>query len=386
MTDDKITIVDLRKAISKQMSLPEETANRFLAALFPTIIEGLKQDKSVKINGLGSFKLVWVAPRKSVNIQTGESIVLEGYNKLTLIPESYIREQINEPFSDMESVLVDANGQPLAPQSTLPGVDPRERFKQQANEIIGLLADLGQQTVEAPQKAMQEEVPEPTDEHVSPVEPEHPKRSTVPETQEPQPVQAPEPEPTQVEQKKSNEQEERPRRFRPWLVALVTILVLLVMLVISYFVLVEKLEDWANGLTSKQTEPEMVILPTEDIEMLDLELLLPMDSPRVDTVINIDSIVTPAPLSLNGERTYDTFFAIETVQPGSRLAQIARRYYGNKDLWVFIYEANKEEIDNPSHLKAGTRLRIPKLPDELKDPNNPEAAALIKRLQQEYSR
>ena len=359
MTDEKITISDIRKAISKQMSLPEETASRFLAALFPTIIDGLKADKVVRLSGLGSFKLVWVEPRKSVNIQTGESIMLDGYNKLTFIPESYIREQINEPFAGLEAVQVDENGQPLDPQSVLPGIDPRVRFGEQADEIKGILADI-EDIGNTPEPNTQLE----------------PIASKEPETS----LEAPTPQPA-----KSKE----PSRFRPWLVALITILILTAMLVAGYFILVDKLEDWANSLN--QPTEEFVGQPEEETEMLEIEPLQPIDSLQDDSLQDEDSLLTfepllPAPVAIDGERIYDSFFAIETVRPGSRLVQIARRYYGNKDLWVFIYEANKDVIKDPSNLKADTRVKIPKLPDSLKDMNNPETAALIERLQKEYTK
>lgn len=363
MTDEKISISDIRKAISKQMSLPEETASRFLAALFPTIIDGLKADKVVRISGLGSFKLVWIEPRKSVNIQTGESILLDGYNKLTFIPESYIREQINEPFAGMEAVRVNENGQPLDPKSTLPGIDPLIRFGEQANEIKGILADLGQDIAEHPEPAKQ---PQPTI---------------------PEPPQTKQDKPTQ--QSELPKQPEQPSRFRPWLIALITVLILLAMLVAGYFILVDKLEDWANSL-NKPTEEQISIQPEEEVEILDIELLQPIDSLQTDSASS-DSLVMvealePIPVSVNGERVYDSFFAIETVRPGSRLVQIARRYFGNKDMWVFIYEANKDVIKDPANLKAGIRLKIPKLPDQLKDTTNPQTAALIERLQKEYSK
>ena len=338
MAEDKLTITELKKTISKQMSLPEEKASSFLAALVPAIMEGLRTDQQVRISGLGTFKLVRIAPRKSVNVNTGESIILDGYNKVTFVPESYIREQINEPFADLEAVRVDENGQPLDPQSTLPGIDPRARFDEQADEIKSILAELD--TVAEPKKEAKKEVKEPEASKAEEAVPApKPKKSAKkPATKKAEPVAPAEP-------------EQQPGRFRGWVVALITVLVLLIMLVAGYFVLVNKLESWADKLGTQQEEEEM-LEAEEEAEMLEIEPLLPIDSVAVQT----DS------LTVQEDTTYEpTILGIETVQAGSRLAQIARRYYGDPNKWTVIYEENKSVIKDPNNLQAGTKLRIPKL-------------------------
>ena len=341
MAEDKLTITELKKTISKQMSLPEEKASSFLAALVPAIMEGLRTDQQVRISGLGTFKLVRIAPRKSVNVNTGESIILDGYNKVTFVPESYIREQINEPFADLEAVRVDENGQPLDPQSTLPGIDPRARFDEQADEIKSILAELD--TVAEPKREAKKEVKEPK-------EPEAPKAEEAAPAQKPK-KSAKKPTTKKAEPVAPAESEQQPGRFRGWVVALITVLVLLIMLVAGYFVLVNKLESWANKLGAQQEEEEM-LEAEEEAEMLEIEPLLPIDS----VAVQADS------LTVQEDTTYEpTILGIETVQAGSRLAQIARRYYGDPNKWTVIYEENKSVIKDPNNLQAGTKLRIPKL-------------------------
>src|SRR5574344_134443 len=110
MAEEKITIVDLRKAIAKQTEIEEAQVNAFLNQLIATIKDGLRKDKLVKISGLGTFKLQWVEPRKSVNISTGEPIVIEGYQKLSFTPEQSVKERINEPYADLAPVILDEKG------------------------------------------------------------------------------------------------------------------------------------------------------------------------------------------------------------------------------------------------------------------------------------
>ena len=77
-----------------------------------------------------------------------------------------------------------------------------------------------------------------------------------------------------------------------------------------------------------------------------------------------------------------TYQTTEIVVSGTRLAQIARRHYGNPDFWVFIYEANKEDIPNPSELEPGMVLEIPNLSERLKGMNESQIMDEVKRLKE----
>ena len=94
MANDKLTWTELRKAVAEYANTSEQEAGQFLSALLEGVVEGLKTDKQVKIKGLGSFSLKAVAPRKSVNIATGETFTIEGYNKLTFSAESMLKESV----------------------------------------------------------------------------------------------------------------------------------------------------------------------------------------------------------------------------------------------------------------------------------------------------
>ena len=83
-------------------------------------------------------------------------------------------------------------------------------------------------------------------------------------------------------------------------------------------------------------------------------------------------------------RKYTKFIATEVVDKNSRLTLIAQKYYGSKDLWVFIYEANRNVINDPARVSAGQKLRIPALDDKYMDMSNPELQALVKELIDTY--
>lgn len=142
MAADKLNWNELRRAVIQRTDATEQEATAFLNALVEQIIEALKTDKQVRINGLGTFRLQSMQPRKSVNIATGEEIVIDGYNKVAFTPEASVKEMIgnnptldNTPQSKTTKKKRDAENDELT---------PIQKLGQQADEIVDLLADLGQ--------------------------------------------------------------------------------------------------------------------------------------------------------------------------------------------------------------------------------------------------
>ena len=83
-------------------------------------------------------------------------------------------------------------------------------------------------------------------------------------------------------------------------------------------------------------------------------------------------------------REYVNFIGIERVGQDSRLAWIAYKYYAQKDLWVFIYEANRDLIKHPSKVHPGVYIRIPELSEEYRNLYNPELRQLVDSLATMY--
>lgn len=94
MADNKLSWTELRRALAARAGVSDKEANAFLNAFNDQLVAALKSDKQVKVNGLGTFKLQAVAPRKSVNVKTGEQITIEGYNKVAFVPEAGVRELV----------------------------------------------------------------------------------------------------------------------------------------------------------------------------------------------------------------------------------------------------------------------------------------------------
>ena len=83
-------------------------------------------------------------------------------------------------------------------------------------------------------------------------------------------------------------------------------------------------------------------------------------------------------------REYVNFIGIERVGQDSRLAWIAYKYYAQKDLWVFIYEANRDIIKDPTYVRPGQHIRIPELDEKYRNLYNPELRQLVDSLAAEY--
>ena len=92
--------------LTSKMGLEVAEAEAFITAMFKVVSEGLKEDKLVKIKGLGTFKLTKVSARESVDVNTGERIVIEGREKISFTPDNYMRDLVNSPFSQFETVVL----------------------------------------------------------------------------------------------------------------------------------------------------------------------------------------------------------------------------------------------------------------------------------------
>lgn len=102
----KISIVDMAKAIVSKHGLSQQEAEKFVTALFDVINEGLYRDKIVKVKGLGTFKVIDVRERESVNVNTGERVVIESHGKITFTPDPIMRDLVNKPFAQFETVVL----------------------------------------------------------------------------------------------------------------------------------------------------------------------------------------------------------------------------------------------------------------------------------------
>ena len=102
----KSAIQLITSALAKQHNLSAADAAAFVDAFFDIISSELKNGNQVKIKGLGTFKVQAVKPRESVNVNTGERVLIEGHDKISFTPDTVMKELVNKPFSQFETVVI----------------------------------------------------------------------------------------------------------------------------------------------------------------------------------------------------------------------------------------------------------------------------------------
>ncbi len=348
-----MTWAELRREIAKAANTGDSQTGQFLDALLESIVEGLQTDKQVKIKGLGTFAVKQVAPRRSVNISTGEAFTIEGYNKLTFNAESTLKESVEKRIErpKTDEIMADL------------GQDPIRKLGEQADEIVDILADLGQSpkkgTPPPPSSERGDaEADTSVGEKVAEIVETHDNEQNTPIMEEDKTTDIPTP----------PKGEECPKKGKcggawiGWAVAGV----LLIVLIGGGVYFRNAIQQWWQCMGECQ--------PVAEAEVV--EVVEPVE---------IEENNAPAVVPLAEQpREYTRFIGTERVGFGSRLAWISYKYYGVKDLWVFIYEANRDQIENPNHLEYGKKIRVPLLSEKLMDLSDPETRQLIDNLQKEY--
>ena len=113
---------DIARCLVDKHGLKVADAEHFIALMIDVINEGVQRERQVKIKGLGTFKLTSVSSRESVDVNTGERIVIEGRDKISFTPDNAMKELVNRPFSQFETVVVNE------------GVELEDEFGEQLEE------------------------------------------------------------------------------------------------------------------------------------------------------------------------------------------------------------------------------------------------------------
>jgi nucleoid DNA-binding protein len=102
----KLTIQEVAKILTEKNGLEPREASRFAAEMFSVILQKLQEGDTVKVKGLGTFKIINVEARESVSVRTGERVVIDSHAKVTFTPDTIMRELVNKPFSQFETVVL----------------------------------------------------------------------------------------------------------------------------------------------------------------------------------------------------------------------------------------------------------------------------------------
>lgn len=103
---EKINLDNLATELAAKLDIRQKQARLFLKVFVETIQKGIADDGLVKVKGLGTFKLIDVDARESIDVNTGERFIIDSHQKLTFTPEAAMKELVNRPFSAFDTVML----------------------------------------------------------------------------------------------------------------------------------------------------------------------------------------------------------------------------------------------------------------------------------------
>ena len=178
---NKLTLNNIAKVLVEKNGLEPKEAMMFTTAMFDLIHDRLNEEGIVKVKGLGTFKMIRVEARESINVRTGERVLIDSHAKITFTPDAVMKELVNKPFSQFETVVLndDVEFTDMKSEETTDETNNSE----QSESLVDVVSEGG--TPEPAPEPVAEPTPEPT-----PVVAPEPVAEVAPE---PTPVVAPEP-------------------------------------------------------------------------------------------------------------------------------------------------------------------------------------------------
>lgn len=393
--DAKLNHSDLSTLLAQKGNLPVSKAEQFSKAFFDIIIEGLESDSIVKINGLGTFKMVDVASRSSVNVNTGEKIEIKGHKKMSFIPADALKEKINEPLSqlvpeeldddyvddeevDDEDVENDDIQDDAAVENDEAEDDendvaapcgPIENADEPADD--GCCENAVEDGVENTEEPAESSLTPAAEEHLPEVEDAHEEDESGEQQLETEPKAGVNVVSEPVEVKNGDGK----KRKTPALLYIT--LLIIAGAAISLFYM--KGEQSAEKTAAKVDEKidKKAITSSESVKSEDVDVNENIISPVVETAVEpqVNDSIAQRPfvmLEQLAERPLKTIsiadtldykaygdIAVHVVAADETLTKIAAKYYGDKRLWPYIVKHNG--MERPNDLEKGMQLRIPNL-------------------------
>lgn len=155
---NRIGITELARMLSSKHNMSQADAENFVRLMFAVVGDGLEQEKLVKIKSFGTFKMGSVKDRESVDVNTGERIVIEGRNKINFTPDNALRDFVNRPFAQFETVMINDGVDFEAVDRKYESIGDDAPPSSDTPEQVGPMEDQAQKA-EKPTKAGVEEAP-----------------------------------------------------------------------------------------------------------------------------------------------------------------------------------------------------------------------------------
>ncbi|MDE5790437.1 MAG: HU family DNA-binding protein [Muribaculaceae bacterium] len=378
--NNKITLPALVALLALKSGLTKEKSEEFLREFFRLISETLKEGEGVKIKALGTFKIMSVETRKSVNVTNGEEIIIPGHNRIVFVASREIADEINAPFSMFDSVelnpeaeeeiMASLTDQPLheekesaLKQEPAVEVTPEPEIEKNQEVISEEKEEKGLEAAEQPSENIASEIIEQPAEIAENVSEciEEPEEMEIPESE------------IEISERKGK------GRMR-FVMGFVSGLVLAMLLgAAGYYFFIYK-----NGMTLQEKNNEVPVqspTPNDSINKIvnePVEIINEAASVLKDTLAI--SEVTPEKEKTIADTQPSDKVVKDVIGPHNYLTTMAQRHYGDYNLWAFIYEENKSFLGHPDRIKPGTEVVVPPLSKYGIDPKNPDDVKKAKQL------
>ena len=383
----KIFMAELADMLAQKAGISKREAQQFLTDFVETIQDGVNNDKLVKIKGLGTFKVIDVDARESVNVNTGERVTIDSHQKLTFTPDAAMKELVNKPFSQFETVVLN-DGVEFDDE---PEVEEPAIAEETPEPVVEPTPEPEPEPVVVPEPEPEPTiVPEPEPEPVIVPEPE-PEPTIVPEPEpepvvvsepepEPEPMPEPEPEadPTPVEEEVAEEAEEKSASYW-WLWLLIAIIACVISFAGGYLygrhMEMQELfaEDAPADTAAVQAAPVVEVKDTAKVDTRQVkpeaEEQAEVKEPEVKQPEPEVKVKQPEPepewkkYEAMDVRVRTGAYGIvgtdrmEKVRPGDTMKRIARRTLGEgMECYIEVYNNM-----TTSDLKEGQEVKIPQL-------------------------
>ena len=409
--NNRYTLRDLIEKIAQASGISSRHADTFMRAFIETVVEGLERENIVKIKHVGTFKLVTVNERASIDVNTGESIQIESHKKISFTPDEHLKEVVNKPFALFQTIVVeddvgsdalnaigedetedipeetnveteDANVE--AEEVTAATEVPTEGTANEAEEAIEIseepinTAFVAEDSTEQVAEEPKEEVPaseETTETEEKPTATEdiqtitsHLKEEKVKEVEKPVAIASESVEEESETTEPADETEEK-AHVNPWKIATIVLAAILIAL-LGYWAGYHRvfLSDNNQDTTAvKVAETDVTANDSvNESDSLDSLNMMPVvDSTASATTKNVspEKKVTPYKRPVTTSQRSKTLDLpvrnLHQVHPGETLYMIAEREYGRKDYAKYIIEYNG--ISNPDIIDKGSILKIPEI-------------------------
>ncbi|MDE6409171.1 MAG: HU family DNA-binding protein [Muribaculaceae bacterium] len=406
--NNKITMPALVALLALKSGLTKEKSEEFLREFFKLISDTLKEGESVKIKSLGTFKIMSVETRKSVNITNGEEIVIPGHNRIVFVASREIAEEINAPFSMFDSVELhpDAEEEIVASLET---DNEREASKAPVNEEEfkvtvedeGFKAPAQEEEANDLPKSEMKPIPEEnriekgvaeSEETAGEETNENPGEETDENSgEETEENSGEEPEETagaETDEKGGDEADEAASQKKgktgmKFIMGFVSGLVVAMLLAgAGYYFFIYKNGDILKDRS--EDVPQQTVSPNDSVNKIVnsknneiIEEKVEGEEKKNDSAA---ALITPNEVTAEVDTQPSDRVVKDVIGPHNYLTTMAQRHYGDYNLWAFIYEENKSFLGHPDRIKPGTEVVVPPLSKYGIDPKNPEDVKKAKQL------